>query len=527
VKVICPSCDITIHHPTVNKAGRVHCQNCDFSFSLFKSTAAPSVGASHATETAEKPATPEVPELGAPIHGASYGMLRTMTWVLLVGMFAGNILGVYHEYQQSAANAAASAKMGLPANTKILISFANIVRDLIVGLGLLAVAQMLARIDDLSAWLGWRSGGVTHLPESNKSSSLHYILPLCVAGGFVSISALLFGSMGEDFADSFDLSPTILAAWMLLFGVVLFMSGLGFGDLHQFFERMSALGRGIRLRKRGEEVSLGDPLRPSPPLPTNSPVYLLMATAALAVVFVLGTYALKSSIAQLTGVLWQAILLFIGVSALVIVGGAYSMYRLALSWRGTLEAWEWAAASVPLHQRENRRRGTSRAGLPGFSLFAYMLVFVQVTLTLFGYALLPLKTPFEIKILIVGGVAFSILFLLWIATLRNDVFRFRNALQVCANAGGMRSTSGALPWSLYALAMLYLAGLVILAWFTINMILPLCNEKEDYVWPVGAGLGFAVLAGYAVMPLLWLGLTLRDFTSARTALGELREKVDG
>lgn len=528
-KVICPSCNITIHHPTVNKAGRVHCQNCDFSFSLFKSAAAPSVAASHTTTpTTEKPASLEVPELGAPIQGASYGMLRTMTWVLLAGMFAGNVLGVYHEFQQAAAKTGAPGAMVVPSDIKILIAFANVLRDLIVGLGLLAVAQTLARIDELAAWLGWRSGGVTQLPQSGKGSSLHFILPLCVAGGLVSISALLFGAIGEDFGDSLELSPTILAAWLLLFGVVLFMSGLGFGDLHQFFERMSALGRGVRMRKRGEEVTLGDPLRPSPPLPTNSPVYLLMATAALAVVFVVGTIALKSAIGALTGVLWQGVLLFVGVSALVIVGGAYSMYQLSLAWRGTLESWEWAAASVPLHQRENRRRGTSRAvGMTGFSLLAYLLVFLQLTATLFGYAILPLKTPFEIKILIVGAVAFSILFLLWIAALRNDIFRFRNALQICGNAVGMRSASGALSWSLFALAILYAAGLVLVAWFTINMILPICTEKEHYAYPLGAGLAFAMIAGYGIMPLLWLGLTLRDLSSARTALSALREKVDG
>lgn len=455
-------------------------------------------------------------------------MLRTLTWVLLGGMLAGNVLSLISEYQQAAAARAAMGRgtaMGLPANLKMGVSCMSIVRDLIVGLGFVFVGQAIARIDALSAWLGWRSGGVAQLPENSKSS-LHYILPLCVSGGLISIGALLFWSMSDDFGGALGQSNTVIAVWILLFGVVLFMNGLGFGDLSQFFQRMTALGRGVRLRKRGTEVGLGEPLRPSPPVATNSPVYLLLATAALAVCFALGAFAGKTA-AGLTGTMWIVALAVGGTLGLIIIGGVYSMYHLSLAWREALAAWEWAAASVT-QQRESRKRSTSRApAFLGFGFAAHVLTFVQITLALFIWALMPLKTPFELKVLMVGGVAFSILFLLWIGALRRDVFRFRSALQACAGQPHARGGSGALPWALYGLAFLYTLGIVVVAWVAIGELLPMCQQKENYAGPLGVGLGLTALLGYAAMPVLWLGLTVRDFGAAQKSLAELREKIDG
>lgn len=526
-EVICPSCDITIHHPTANKAGRLHCQNCNFSFSLFKSTAAPAVvvPVGEAPESAAIP-EPPLPELGAPLQGATFGMLRVLTWVLLGGMLTGNLLSLYKEMQQASAMRGPNS-VGFYANIQVLVACANIVRDLIVGLGFVFIGQAIVRIDALAAWLGWRSGGIAHLPEESRSSSLHYILPLCVSGGLICIGALMFWFMSDDFGGRLGLSATSITAWILVFGVVLFMNGLGFGDLSQFFQRMTDLGRGVRLRKRGTELGLGEPLRPSPPIPTNSPAYLLFATAALAVCFGVGALVAKSEL-NLSDTSWMMTLVFGGVLALIMIGGAYSMYHLSLRWREALAAWEWAAASIaPLS--EGRKRVVRASTLGGFSVATYTLAFVQVVIMLFVWALMPLKTAFELKVLMVGGVALSLLFLLWISTLRADVFRFRAALQTCATNPRGRQNSGALPWALFVLAILYAVGLVVAGLVTNAEIFGgnTAMEKEEYASVLGVALGFTMLIGYSAIPLLWLGLMVRDFGAAQKSLAELREKIDG
>jgi hypothetical protein len=303
-------------------------------------------------------------------------------------------------------------------------------------------------------------------------------------------------------------------------GLLLALLGAGCGEMSRFLWRMGQFGRALAARKRGDEIGLAPPVRVQAFDKTSSAGLMLLALAFLAAGFAVFIWLMYERLKMASEVALAA------GGFLGIVGGAYTLYRLATLWREMLHGWEYGARSIGKpRSRHPGELATGAFRAAGWTVSFCILVLVVPVVKTVG------NTSVPVILLSIFLPASSILFFLWLVALKCDSFKMVLATSVVA---GPRAWEVRVVWwpRLLAGALMLLAAAEGL-WIFYGTFLSL-NQSWRYsiAAPGGADkeaarqlLMATVFFGLAVLPAFWAALTLLDMDRANANLEVCNEVV--
>ncbi|HYG76285.1 MAG TPA: hypothetical protein VEK08_14870 [Planctomycetota bacterium] len=407
-KIGCPACRQTIVRPVISPGNKIRCRNCAHVFSPPEPETFDAEQS--ATTDANAPAQP-LP-LGAQPRPASFGLLGTAAWGIL-------IVGVGAAATQLYEMLSLSAQFGvLRMPSYVALGAISVVEHVLLGLICLYMVRCMGRLDARASWIAWRSGALKQPMTEPAGSSLPFILPLCATGGVM----LMYGlSMLEQGSDALLNSVKICAP-----GLVILLCGLACGDVRRFLWRMQQSAQAIPSRDRSAEIGLAD-VQPVKQVArrTTSAVLIGLALAFLLIAsigFGLGFIGFLATSAR-----WLALslILFVGV-----VGGIYSIYRLANTWADMEQAWRRAALSIGKSAvRVPGERATtlfySAARLLGISLST-----LSVGSLVFGFSEIQKMMGGNMMmslLMTVGLIGFAVSFAWWQGDMKQDTYAFARA----------------------------------------------------------------------------------------------------
>jgi len=368
----------------------------------------------------------------------------------------------------------------------------------------------LPRLDGRANWIAWRSASITEPLYEPLGSSIHLLAPWTATGVLLLASGVLLAI--RTFGTGLDQSNT---CGIITMGALVLLLVPACSELRHFFSRMAQLGKALSQRKRGDEVGLPPPARVQGFEQTSSALLALMAAAFLAAGFAVYVWHCFQPVQTLLG----TVLIVLGFAG--ILGGGYTLHRLASFWSEALYGWEYGARSIGrTHPPYNGRTATRAFNAAAVTLSIAIVALVIPVMKTVGNSsvsgmLLSIFVPTAI-----------ILFVLWLAALKKDSFRFVMATTVVAGARAFE----VIPNRRTAWLVRILVGVAVLqtcAWF-------MCAAFVlNQLWqgPLHAGASGAAITimstvtrqSLFAMAATWAGLTLLDIDRAAGNLDVCRE----
>ncbi|HYF50733.1 MAG TPA: hypothetical protein VEJ63_15070 [Planctomycetota bacterium] len=527
--VTCPSCQTTLRNAAASSENKIRCTACGNHFNAPAAEAPVLVDSAAPDDGVAAPKPPLGPEPVA----AGYGLLDAVAWAVLV---FGIAVGVWQLYVVFApGDIRGGALRPSPSILDILKTILDFVQLVLIGLALLAAAKCIARIDRRGAWLAWRSGALTSPVTEPEGSSLPYILPWTVSGGVLVMTGLWTTAQQDQLEPSSSamFGEALLQGGIAIVGagVVIFLAGLGCGEIRRFLWRVSRLGQVLPRRTRGDELSIGVPQKSWSGFEGHSSAgFILAALALLFVAYIMAVYQWWPSGSRVRVLENEKDprLIFGGYAFagfLFLVGGGYTMYLLCSEWNQTLRHWHQAMNSVGKPARPHFNQGMTVTftrwsrivGLAIAGLTIFVLLRMGSSLAFAG---------FGIVILSICGLFSTACLAWWLAALKRDSFAFvqnTSALSAGAVEGNPQARRAGKALVVVALVSL----LVALA----NMAIQLFAVLSSFGTSPGALLEFipmillpimALIALFVLPPLL-LGMLVLDLDRAAANLESVKE----
>ncbi len=544
--VLCPSCRQTIRNAAPSPENKIHCGGCGAIFAVpptARPAAPPPVLGPADVPTVLKPHVPgvarppgtaarviaaagpaEKPPLGPEPPPASYGLLIAVAWATLAFAL---VLGGWQVY--------AAIKIRNFGGLSVL----NVVKQalllaqlLLLGVAGVCMVNCIVRLDRRAAWIAWRSGALFKAVGEPLGSSLPFILPWAVAGG-----VLLSTGMRATFAPDASLAMfgapfmagglTVCAA-----GALLFLSGLGCGELRRFFWRMAQMGKTLPRRKRGGELSIGVPQTSYGQLDIKgSSAFIFVALGMLFICYATLFVSMYSSMSALSemqaargpqaGQLPNPFLSFIGYSLagfLGIVGGAFTMFLLSNLWNETLQGWHFALRSI------------GEAGEPGYNSSSTGMFVMAGKIVAWGIGVCAAYLLYKLVQMGGRGVPASmwifavclpicvVSFVLWLRSLKRESFSFVQTTSVMPLSPlGPRGGSPGIGKVAFGLIVVTAIQLLWIMVEVVNMFSQLFSrgmggfDVEGLMAMVGMILLMIALSSY---PSIWCAMILQDLDRA-------------
>jgi hypothetical protein len=548
--VACPFCNVTIHNPSPNRGGRIVCGQCGENFPPVVPAPQPEAQApaardaaplapidGAAPESAPGPESTQVseiapvavsvpepvalPPLGPCPQPGEYGSFTVLLVATVVFVVARQCVSFSVLANLSAVSYFAAVAMGGVSMLFGVVMFVT----------LRAMIRVARDFDRHATWLQWRCAGPLETDSTKRASSLPYILPFCVMGGFTVIHSV--GEMMSIQEDTIEQTRAFAAAFdAAANGVFLFFLGLSLEDVCRLFKKMTGIARSVERRTRGVEFGLGERRTPIAPAKSATPIFaqwflILAALAAVGLVWfgffdssplVKGLDGLRKSAAA-----WSVAVLLIGV--------CYSLCRLALLFAETALAWQRAASTV----EQSSNTGPFKTGVPprGYARLTNWMVALMVVCGVVSEAIAFVSERPGFGPQINSGIAAShagllligllTVWLYGLASMRSDVGRLRDAAQ--RFSPNPRQSIRPLQTSRVLIAIsILLIGIVALAlayFIFLTMAVPSVRAAfADYLIIVAA-----VSIALYIMPLIWLATVLTDASAATQYMAALHKKV--
>jgi hypothetical protein len=428
---------------------------------------------------------------------------------------------------------------------EIAKSSLSALQQLQLALLMVCAASLMTRLDRKASWIAWRSEGLVGSLREPPGSSLHFILPLCVAGGVWVYMSLTAGNaiswVLSKFAQMFNTSA--LTIIFVAAGVVTFLMGLGCGEVRRFFWRMEQLGKAITKRKRGDELAIGIPQTTlTQPERTSSANYMLGVLVLLAILYV-GTagylmylYQKINSALAMTGMMSpmgmlsttevtaddisRQLWVMAATGFIAIVGGAYTAYRLSLHWSDMLHTWRWAARSIgPAHGDQFGEASTNNfctvSKLVCSCIMGTLAYLFFRAITVGGFLFfLDLLIP---ALLLVCATLCIYFYTKWSSGLKRDSFQYVSATSVFALKEPETSSLGGwiafLAWGLISVMAIQVGMIFFELYQALSQLLSLSMGGMS----LDAFVGILCVVSFiiaAALPAIWWALTLRDINRA-------------
>jgi hypothetical protein len=570
--VLCPECNQTIRN-AVPVGGKYRCGACKAIFAAAMPIDSLSLQSNFTDRTAQTApheavvAAPEAPRppLGRMPSPASYGLAQAVGWVMVVfavvslGWSMNILLNPPKIDPNAPINMFSPRPKVIPAATTwdLVVTGLAGTRDILLALLVVCAATLMTRLDKKASWLAWRSESLKDPIGEPPGSSLPFILPLCVSGGvwvYMSLSSGTAISGMLSFLAAFGIKDTGLNIIFVAIGMMVFLMGLGCGEVRRFFWRMQLFGKSLTKRKRGDELSIKVPSKYyARPDPTGSDRYMLGMLVLLLISYSVIAWQIydaqkqmgyaMSGMRRMPGMsgdpatdsmrqIWVMMLTgFIGI-----VGGAYTLYRLSLLWSEMLYNWRWASNSVGLVRGSQFGEiSTSRFSivgrLAGFGVTALAAYFVCRTIGLKAV----FSSPTIVSILIITIPLLLTCFIWWIAGLKRDTFAWVSATSIFSRGEPEASPLREHIRLLVTGVLLILAiqvGMIVYAVY--EMVAPLGGMGGRGGMGSGVGLealvvgiiALLVVIAFVVLPSAWIALSVRDFNRASENLDACVETQD-
>lgn len=520
--VDCPECKQKILNP-VAVDDKLRCGGCGHVFALENKP--PGLDGNAPT-----PPEKQRPVLGKEPASGTYGLLFVLAWAMVVVSLITFGWQLYGVLVLTNAQIAAASSFG-PSHSLLIQGILSLVRNTMCALAGICFVSFFERLDASATWLAWRSGAQAEAIGNPPGSSLPYILPWTVSGGVLVVMGMV-----EAISQSADPenSPAALifggTMATLAAGSLLFMMGLGCGELRRFFWRMAQLGKPLPKRNRGTEAGIGEPLRVHGGIfRSNAPVFVLIGMPLLLTalgVMVWMYFEFYGALIR-TAVTGRTVVT-LGGALLAILGGTFTMYKLSNLWGDLLYHWEFSAASI--EHKKLLRSGWKAS--QGFVIIAWtvggLIILTQVILFLTATT----DLPASVKTLSLCASALTTLFVGWLARLKSDSLRLRNA---CSDIGHKQHFSDG-AWSRGLARVLIFIAVADFGW-TVYQSYVVIDTVGATMMSSGGGRGMAatwiastalmMLIGIATscLPALWFALVLLDFNHAAGNLAAVEERA--
>lgn len=527
MEATCPSCKAQLKNVQPNVIGRIRCGSCGHAFDAPGNAAAAAPGVLGTPTAPDINAVSPAPKepLGKEPQPANYGLLVAVGYAAL--LFGLGVFGwqMYRTMQLSNEMRGIGMGPGLASSNGNLLLKSALQGLLLPGAGLaiLVLAGNVVLIDRRASWLAWRSGSLARPITQPEGSSLPYILPFCVSGGVLLIFGMQSLQSGAWAGGAMMPEGTVLAAA----GAVLFLAGLGCGELWRFFWRMGQLGKALVKRQRGDELSIGAPIRSSgfAARPGTSSIFMRIAVLALFIAYVCVAWMVLEMVSQMNQMYGDMMFSNMAVNRpsmapyygnllggfLGVVGGAYTLFLLTRHWDELVRQWRQVGASAPNPMPQVAEGPTSM-----FRMGAWILLAMLVLLGLYAASEIG-KGEVRVAVFSLAGLSAMGLALCWLAGLKSETFDLRRVTARAANGASANPTGWIRPFSTLLLALASAS----VAWGLFDIF----NLSTTF-----GRIPFAVIA-YSVtllltgaMPFLWLAMMVRDADAIRAHLDGVTEK---
>jgi hypothetical protein len=301
-------------------------------------------------------------------------------------------------------------------------------------LPLLAVSRV-RRIDDQAGWIAWRGAALETPPGSAPGSALPQMILFGAAGLTLLVFGLRMGAVrDENGVEIFSGgAPRVLAfsGWVMLMG-------LASREMASFLWRMSQFGRSLPHRKRGDELSLGYPIRGhGAPEQARSLFLIVVALAFLLAIYATVACLLFSQLNEVRRLRFgmgppvEAGFTALNLAGLALGGllalaaGAWAVLRLAGLSGEVFQHWQIASRSI----RKTRPPFFGARFSKAFKALCWALSACNVM------AMIPViknvaSTSVYVMLLSICIPVFTMLFVSWLGALKNDSFHFVTATSV-------------------------------------------------------------------------------------------------
>jgi hypothetical protein len=542
--VHCPSCRQKILKATPNAENKIRCGACGESFVC--PPPSPETAGPQADELVLQPhdsgmeaapvaaaAKPELPPLGREPASASYGLLAGLGWAVAAYALIAGGESISQSLQRMIDSRSRSSLSSSIDYSSLLLESLGFIEYSLLGVLIVYVAGCLARIDRRASWMAWRSAALTRPMREPPGSSLPFILPFCVSGGVWVIISMGLASQAQTGRESMTggvfYNSGLLAAGL---GVLVFLIGLGCGELRRFFWRVEQFGRLLPDRKRGGELSIGEPRRTYAAPSFNSSNKMLLVTVLACLVYGVIFWNMYEPRSAFSGgrrfsdrsdesfdlrFFSEAFAFF-----LFCVGGCYTIYRLSRLWNAMLSAWERARASIGCATEPVFGAGAAARYSALASVIAWI---VLVSMALLGLAAMAEGLRF------IPGFAYvvwiAIMFLLpyamwWLAHTKQDSTAFVRATAV-APQGEPNASSSNFPVALLTKCVFIIVAVQVVwvLWSIYNVIFGRMSfSGMPWQAQVGAVLTSALSVAGIALPAVGFALVAKD-------LNRVAENLEG